>query len=258
VSESAARTLWPNADPVGQVLRLTAPGSESTSTTAISAAVEPRSYRVAGIVRDVPGLRIAPLEKAAVYVPTSLAAPGTVLAVRVRGDPERARQILLDRVTAIDTDMSRSIGTMRTLAGLEEYFLKMGFALTIALGGLALVLTLSGLFSVLSYLVEQRRREIGVRMALGATARNIAGLIVKQSMRPVGVGLTVGAGLVAGLAGALLSLPDAAPIAQIIRVVDPFAYAGSLGLIAAACLTAASIPAARAARVDPTRTLRQE
>ena len=56
--------------------------------------------------------------------------------------------------------------------------------MTVVLGGLALVLTLSGLFSVLSYLVEQRRKEIGVRMALGATTRNVAGLVLSQSLRP--------------------------------------------------------------------------
>ena len=62
------------------------------------------------------------------------------------------------------------------------------------LGGLALVLTLSGLFSVLSYLVEQRTKEIGVRMALGATAGDVTRLVLSQSIRPVGVGLLIGGG----------------------------------------------------------------
>jgi ABC-type lipoprotein release transport system permease subunit len=77
-------------------------------------------------------------------------------------------------------------------------------------------------------------------------------------MRPVGLGLLVGAGSVASFAGLLLASPGAAPIAQIIRVFDPLAYAASVALIVVASLTAASIPAARAARLDPTRTLRQD
>ena len=147
---------------------------------------------------------------------------------------------------------------MRTLARMETYFLQIAFWLTVVLGGLALALTLSGLFSVLSYLVEQRTREIGVRMALGATTRDVTRLVLSQSIRPVGVGLFIGGGSAAGLAALLLATPAAATIGEIVHVLDPVAYAVSLLIIIAACLVAASIPATRAARLDPTRALRQE
>jgi putative ABC transport system permease protein len=130
--------------------------------------------------------------------------------------------------------------------------------LTVVLGGLALALTLSGLFSVLSYLVAQRTREIGVRMALGATTRDITRLVLSQSIRPVGFGLFIGAGSAAALAALLLATPAAAGIGEIVHVGDPVAYLASLLIIIAACLMAASIPAARAARLDPMLTLRQE
>ena len=120
------------------------------------------------------------------------------------------------------------------------------------------MLTLSGLFSVLSYLVEQRRKEIGVRMALGATTRDVAGLVLSQSVRPVGFGLIAGSGLAAGLATVLMSTPVASEIRGIVHVFDPVAYAGSLACIVTACVLAASMPALRAARIDPMRTLRQE
>ena len=126
------------------------------------------------------------------------------------------------------------------------------------LGGLALLLTVSGLFSVLSYLVEQRTREIGVRMALGASSRKVTQLILSQTTRPVVYGLLAGAGLAARSPRSLIATPRRRLIAEIVHVTDPVAYAASLIVIVAACLLAAWIPAARAARLDPMRTLRQE
>ena len=147
---------------------------------------------------------------------------------------------------------------MRTVARLETLFLQIAFSVSVMLGGLALLLTVSGLFSVLSYLVEQRTREIGVRMALGASGHAVTRLMLAQTIRPVMAGLIAGAGLAAALAAALLATPAGALISPIVHVTDPVAYLASLGVIVAACLSAAWIPAARAAKVDPMRTLRQE
>jgi putative ABC transport system permease protein len=257
VSETTARRMWPNADAVGQVIRLD-PEPTSEPARGDEPRIQPQTFTVAGVVRDVAGLRIAPLEKAVVYVPTSPAVAKTSLIARVHGDPELARQTLLNRLTAIDPNMGRQVTTMRTLARMETFFLQIGFWLTVVLGGLALVLTLSGLFSVLSYLVEQRAREIGVRIALGATTRDVAQLVLSQSVWPVGVGLVVGGGSAGGLAALLLATPAAAGIGEVVHVLDPIAYVVSLRIIIAACLAAASIPATRAARLDPMQTLRQE
>ena len=130
--------------------------------------------------------------------------------------------------------------------------------MSLVLGGLALLLTVSGLFSVLSYLVEQRTREIGVRMALGASSQRVTQMMLAQTARPVLYGLLAGAGLAATLATTLLAMPFGALIGEIVHVTDPVAYAASLLLIVAACLLAAWIPASRASRLDPMRTLRQE
>jgi FtsX-like permease family len=82
--------------------------------------------------------------------------------------------VLLERLSSIEPALF-NIMTLRAMAGMQTYTLQIAFWVAVVLGGLALVLTVSGLFSVLSYVVEQRAKEIGVRMALGATTRNIAG-----------------------------------------------------------------------------------
>jgi ABC-type antimicrobial peptide transport system permease subunit len=164
---------------------------------------------------------------------------------------------LLDRLLRADPALDHEVVTLRIVAGMGAYILQIVFWVTVVLGGLALALTVSGLFSVLSYLVEQRAKEIGVRIALGATTQNIAALVLSQSARPVGFGLLAGGGLAAGLAIVLMSTLGS-EIGNTVRVFDPMAYAASLLVIVIACVLAASVPALRAARVDPIATLRND
>ena len=256
IAETTARRLWPDGEAVGQILHLE-PDPNSETRRRDEAPLPSRTFTVIGVVRDVPGFRLAGFDEAGVYLPTSPASADTSLILRVQGDPELARRALLTRLTALDPNMGVVV-TMRTLAGLEAYFLKLAFWLAFVLGTLALVLTLSGLFGVLSYLVEQRRKEIAVRMALGATTRTVAATVLGQSLRPVVLGLGAGAGLASAVAILLLATPLAASIGNVVRVFDPLAYAASLGAIVVACLAAAAIPAFRAARIDPMTTLRQD
>ena len=79
------------------------------------------------------------------------------------------------------------------------------------------MLTVSGLFSVLSYVVEQQAKEIGVRMALGATTKHVVRLVLSQSLRPVGIGLAAGGGLAAALAIVLMATPAASEIGDVVR-----------------------------------------
>jgi ABC-type lipoprotein release transport system permease subunit len=198
-----------------------------------------------------------PFSFSGVYFPIDPLRSGTELRVRVRGDVEQARVNLLERLTQIDPALDHEVGTMRTIAGMGVYILQIAFWVTLALGALALALTVSGLFSVLSYLVAQRAKEVGVRIALGATTRDIVLLVILQSVRPVGFGLLAGAGLAAGLAMVLLAI-TASEIGTTVRVLDPVAYGASLLVIVIACVLGASIPALRAARVDPIASLRND
>jgi predicted permease len=257
VSETIARQLWPNGDGLGQQVRLDAPQSASSdgrpplSAEARSAEEQSGTLTVVGVVRN-PGR-----ESGGVYVPTSPEAPETALFLRVRGNPERARQVLLERLSSIDPGVS-NIMTLRTMTGMQAYMLQVGFWVTVVLGGLALALTVSGLFSVLSYVVEQQAKEIGVRMALGAATKHVAKLVLSQALRPVGIGLLGGSGLAAAVAIVLLATPAAAEIGSDVNVLDPVAYAASLLVILTACVLAVSVPALRAARIDPIATLRKD
>jgi predicted permease len=239
VSDVLARQLWPNGGGIGQVVRFETPQSPSSS----------RSLTVVGIVR---GEAIR-----GVYVPTTVETAGTALTLRVRGNPEQARVALVERLTAIDPTLI-NILTYKTMTGMQAYILRLAFGITLVLSGLALVLTASGLFSVLSYVVEQQTREIGVRMALGAAATNVVRLILSQSLRPVGIGLAVGGSLAAAAAVAIMATPLAAEIGDSIDVLDPVAYAVSFLVIVTSCALAVSVPALRAARIDPIATLRKD
>jgi ABC-type antimicrobial peptide transport system permease subunit len=191
------------------------------------------------------------------YLPTSAAEPGTSLTLRVRGESEQARQQLSERLAELDP----GIGNIWTLAGSASRgvsILRAGFWMTASLGALALLLTTSGVFGVISYLVEQRRREIGVRMALGARAGNVLRLVLFQSLRPVAVGLAVGGALAGTLATALLALPAAMRTGEVVRVYDPLSYSASILCIAIFCVLAALVPAWRAARINPLSALRSE
>ena len=266
VSEAVARALWPNGSGVGQSFRLEPDVTVrqgggfltiNPDAAGDQALMQARTVTVVGVAKDVPGFRITDVKEAGVYMPTSLDVAKTSVIARVQGAPNLARETLLDHLTRVDPAMDNII-TMQTVARLETFFLQIAFYVSLILGGLALLLTVSGLFSVLSYLVEQRTREIGVRMALGATSQKVTQLMLAQTTRPVMYGLIAGAGLAAALAAAVLATPVGGYISQIVHVTDPVAYASSVLVIIAACLLAAWIPAARAARVDPMRTLRQD
>ena len=256
VSETFAKEMWPDGSALGQVLRLEVdPRTEARQMD--PPPLPAQQLTIVGIVRDIPGPRIAAWPLTAVYMPTEPGQARTTLAVRVHGDPVRARQILFDRLAIVDPALEE-ISTLRAMAGLETYLLGAMFWGTVILGGLALALTVSGLFSVLSYLVEQRSKEIGVRMALGATRQAVTKMVLTQLLRHVGIGIAIGGALAAVPAVLLFSIPDAAMVADVVHVYDPVAYVGSMIVIVGSCLLAAWVPARRAAGIDPIRTLRED
>jgi putative ABC transport system permease protein len=120
------------------------------------------------------------------------------------------------------------------------------------LGLLSLALAVVGLYGLTAYAVEQRTREFGVRMALGARAGDVVGLVAGQSLRLVAIGAVVGLAAAAAGGGLLRSLVFG------VRALDPLAYAGVILVLASVALLACYVPARRATRVDPMIALRSD
>jgi hypothetical protein len=226
-------------------------------TQAVAAKRSFRTYTVIGVTRDVEGRRMtSAFSRPSLYLPAPLDSAGMSFAARVKGDPWQGRQALLADLGRIP--IAASIRTLKTASGLMGYLLGLAFWVAVFLGGLALALTVSALFSILSFLIEQRTKEIGVRVALGATKREVAWLVVSQAIRPVVIGLSAGTALAAALTTAMLSMPVAALISDVIPVFDLGAYLGSVFVVVTACSIAALVPALRAARTDPMVSLRAQ
>jgi len=118
--------------------------------------------------------------------------------------------------------------------------------------GLAVLLAMAGIYGVMAYVVGQRRNEIGLRMALGASQGNVLGLVLRQGMIYVVLGVT------AGLAGAIVATRLLTSMLFEVKPTDPATYAAVAAILAAVAMAASYIPARRAAKVDPLTALRQE
>ena len=121
-----------------------------------------------------------------------------------------------------------------------------------AFGGIALLLACVGVYGVLAYLTSQRAAEIGVRMALGATARDVVRLVLRQSAALIAIGAA------AGLCGAWAAARLMVRLVEGMRPADPATIAAMTALLVAAALCASYVPARRASRVDATQALRQD
>ncbi len=248
VSHTAAQRLWPNQDPVGRSLRLVPDSATSPRFRTFPTA------RVIGVSRDDLSRWITDgEERTLIYFPSTAQAAGNVLFAGVRSDVETARRSLDAGLAAIDPSAAVTQRfQVRDFAAEEGYTFRLAYWATSAIGLLALLLTLTGIYGVVAFLVSQRKKEIGIRMALGATSGAISGLIVKQSMRLALIGTASGAALALGVSKALSSS------LVIINTFDALTYLAGVLLVLAACAFAAYFPTRRATRIDPVASLRYD
>jgi predicted permease len=250
IDEPLARKLWPGEDALGQRLN-------------INGKKDGEQLEVLEVVGVAPGLRHEPFDKepcAHVYVPFGQRYRANMnFHLRVAGAGHEAEKTMLGTVRqemrAVDDRLPvLSLTTLRGHRddGLLLWFARMGARVFTAFGGLALFLAVVGVYGVKAYVVARRTHEIGIRMALGATGRDVLWLVLRQGLNLTLAGL--GAGFLLALAaGRLLSskLYEVSPT-------DPLTFTIAPLLLTAAAMLACYLPARRAMRTDPMVALRYE
>jgi predicted lysophospholipase L1 biosynthesis ABC-type transport system permease subunit len=211
------------------------------------------SVRVIGIARDaVNGWVGDGTDRTCVYFPTTAQAPGNVMFVHVYGDPEVVRRKLDSVFSASLPGGIVQIHAMDEIRAGQLYPFRASYWVSSALGSIALLLTLSGTYGVLSYRVTQRTKEIGIRVALGASTGRVAGLVLRQSLKLSAAGTVIGAMAALAMLPILVSHLDV----FMFETVDVAAYGVVAALVIAASACAAWFPSRRAARIEPLATLR--
>ncbi|HYE85200.1 MAG TPA: FtsX-like permease family protein, partial [Vicinamibacterales bacterium] len=243
IGKTMAARLWPGEDPIGRRIKL-AGGPNNPLRTIVGVVGDVRHYGL-----DLPATNQA-------YMPQSQAPwqqTSMTMLIRARSgiDPWSLAAVARERVKAIDAAQPvirvRSYETIvSTLMATRRFTL----GLLAAFAATALLLAVVGLYGALSYVVTQRQREIGVRVALGAARRDIRRLVMTQGLTPVGIGMVVGLVLSAG-AGRLIGT-----MLFGVTPTDAATYGAALGAMILSATLACLLPARRAMRVDPAVTLR--
>ena len=241
VSETFAHRYWPHESAIGKRFRA---GPNNPSGT------------IVGVVGDVRTLNSQQSPSPAFYFPYGyIGMPGLVVMVRTATQPETLAGPLRAEVRQLDSEQPiYNLRTMNEIIAGATAQQRFHAVLSSLFAGVALLLVAIGIYSVVAYMVKQRRREIGVRMAIGASTRNILRMVMLQGMRNVLVGLVLG--LAASLAltrligSSVFGLTTTAAGARIYALVGL--------LLTGVALIACYLPAWRATKIDPSRALRSE
>jgi predicted permease len=239
ISEGLARRFWPAGSALGQSVIL----SESSTPATI-----------VGIARDTSSGSIWREKEMSIYLPMRRAGDPRKLQliVRTASDPMATAAALREIATDLDRDMRFKALPLDLLLRLWILPSRIAAAGSAILGLLALALASVGIYGVLAYLVSQRTREIGIRMALGASATDVLGLIIGEGSRLVAIGVVLGiAGAAAGAPLLRAWLFDVSPK-------DPIAFIAASTMLTVVALGACYIPARRAANLQPLAALRRE
>jgi putative ABC transport system permease protein len=246
VSTSMAQRLWPGVDPIGHRI-----------------AIDPdKPITVVGVVGDVHHASLAAEAQPTLYVPYRQDPwPSMTFVLRMKaatsyGSPAAAAGMEAAVRNAIAVlDKEQPVGAIRSMdQQLSRSLSRQRFSVTLltAFGVIAVALAAIGLYGVLAFIVAQRRREIGVRIALGASARDVVGDILGHGLRLAAIGMAIGLALAFAVARLMSTLLFG------IGAADVVTFAGASALLAAIAAAASLIPALRASRVDPLLALRDD
>jgi predicted permease len=249
ISETAARTFWPGASPLGQCVKV---GADSMPcTTVVGIVTDSRRQQ---LVEDPTSQIYRPLDQLpSSFTDGTVSFFGYAMEIRTAGSAgavlERVRRTLQMSDAGIP---HLEVRTLSSIVGDQTRSWMLGARMFDAFGALALLIAAVGLYSIVTFTIAQRRHELGVRIALGASGANLVRLTVRGAMTPTLIGLIV------GLAGALLAGRFVGPMLFRVSPRDPVVLGTVSTLLLTAAFAAALIPALRVRRIDPMLTLRSD
>jgi len=244
VSEATAARFWPGEDPLGKRIAF-GPGNGSWR---FAGDEYPHSVSsvVIGVAKDVRSVDLLHVDDTCLYFPAIPSRPGAIL-MRARGDTARAMAAVERQFRENHTDLEAWLQDSRTAFTNQSAFVasRIGAIGSAIIGILGLMMASVGIYGTVRFAVAQRTQEIGIRMALGARRRDVLGLILAETMRPVGIGLVLGLGGAAAMSRLMFAfLVD-------LRTLDPVSFLGASAFLAGVALLAGYLPAQRATRIDP-------
>ena len=243
ISEDVARRYWAGQDPLGRRLKFGPPDSQNPW------------LEVIGVVGDVKyrGLPQNPTPDPDLYLPLSEQRAQYSLAVRSSGKPEQLISAVTAEIRALDPGIAVSqISTVSDLVAARMTTARFARTLVALFAGMALLLALVGMYALISYIVSERTREIGIRLALGAEPKDIFARVIGQSLTLAGIGIAFGLMLALGAGKVLASLLFEVSSA------NPLVLGAVAFLVLITAVVASAMPARRATQVDPMVALRYE
>jgi predicted permease len=242
INETTAKTFWPNENPVGK--RVSSTGKKR------------EYFEIVGIVNDIafPGELRKPYTRFEAFVPTIQAAPAYLtLVLRTTGNPDALGNTLKNAIAGLDPELPvYRIRTARAAVDSGLGSISLLGSLLGAFAAVGLILAAIGIYGVVSYTVVQRTGELGIRMALGAQARDVLWLVLGKGFALILVGAVLGGASAYGVSRLLRSLIPSLPTR------DPLVLVWTALVLVAVALVACYIPARRATRVDPLVALKSE
>jgi putative ABC transport system permease protein len=243
ISESVAREKWPNEDPVGHTIEF---GNMDGDL---------RLLTVIGVVGDVRERSLEKPPRPTIYVNYRQRPQATYqfsAVIRTAGDPAAVIASARKIVRELDPDVPPNTSSFTTIFAASTSGRRFNLLLFGIFAGTALLLAIAGIYGVLAYSVARRTREMGVRMALGATAGNVMRLILGQAA------VTTSIGIFLGLVGSFILMRFLQSMLFHVGTTDPLTFAAVALLLIAVAILAAYVPARRATKVDPNVALRYE
>jgi putative ABC transport system permease protein len=244
VNQAFAQKFFPNEDPIGKRIR---PGIATDEE-------KPAMREIVGIVADVKNRNLSSEFRPGYFLPTAqIPFNEMTVVVKATGDPHTLISAVQREVTAMDKELP-----VFNVKAMDEYLAasvatpRFNTTLLAIFAAVALVLTIVGLYGVMSYSVAQRTNEIGIRMALGAQTRDVLRMIVAQGFKMALIGLAI------GLVGAFALMRVIASLLFGVTTRNPLTFIAVAALLAFVALLACYLPARRATRIDPLVALRYQ